>query len=157
MILERVALPREPATPRRARHYLEPRLLSLGMPPEDTDELLVAVGEAVTNAVVHGGGDERQDGITIELIARGDRVAVAVTSARGHWPVPQATLPVDPGAIGGRGLFVMRYLTDSIRIQQTPRGTTVYLTRRVRANRERPGGKPPPYPAPMLHGPRRTA
>lgn len=152
-VLERVTLPREATTPRRARHYLTPRLYSLGMPGEAVDELLVAVGEAVTNAVIHGGRSASQvvsrdgavsgpdaegatatetDAVMIEMITRGDRVVVAITSPNTQWHVPEAKLPPDPLAGSGRGLFVMRTFADSVRIEQNRRGTTVYLIRRVR-------------------------
>lgn len=151
-LLERVTLPREPATPRRARHYLAPRLYRLGMHPEAVDELLLAVGEAVTNAVVHGGvgltpADPRQaegggppavtipDVVMVELITRDDYVVIAVTSPSERWRVPTGELPSDPEAPGGRGLFLMRQFTDALRIEQGRRGTTVYLIRRVRPGR----------------------
>src|SRR5579859_958594 len=144
-LMERITLPREAATPRRARHYLAPRLGQLGMPPDAAQELLVAVGEAVTNAVIHGGphasGTVSRDGVVsgagnaaaavtqtdavmVELLARGDRVAVAITSASLHWHVPEAKLPADPLSSTGRGLYVMRQFSDSVRIEQDRRGTT---------------------------------
>lgn len=172
--MERVLLPRDPRTPRRARQYLAPRLSRLGMPPEAAEELLVAVGEAVTNAVLHGaGGDSpaagngRQPGsmlpaagafprrkkaapasrrsgaaaatassvaadvVMVELLAHGDRVAVAVTSPSSRWRVPRPDCP-EPIADFGRGLYLMRHLADSVRIEQGRRGTTVYLIRRLR-------------------------
>jgi anti-sigma regulatory factor (Ser/Thr protein kinase) len=153
-MMERITLPREPTTPRRARHYLAPRLYALGMPGEAVDELLIAVGEAVTNAVIHGGrsatpivsrdgavsdphpdgadGVTETDNVMLELIPRGDRVAVAITSASTRWRVPEAELPANPLAETGRGLFVMRHFADSVRIEQSRRGTTVYLIRRLR-------------------------
>jgi len=136
--MERVLLPRDPGTPRRARQYLAPRLSRLGMPPEAAEELLVAVGEAVTNAVLHGArpaesprqpaegprggttGPRRGarapalsvragDVVMVELLAHGDRVAVAVTSPGGRWRVPPIERP-DPIADRGRGLYLMRHL-----------------------------------------------
>lgn len=157
--MERVALPREVTAPRRARHYLAPRLSGLGMPPRAAAELLVAVGEAVTNAVLYGGSAARaavsqdnpitsgnpalsapqpdartteSDAIMLELVARGDRVAVAVTSSGTRWRVPAPRLPADPLSSGGRGLYLMREFTDAVRINQNRRGTTVYLIRRLR-------------------------
>jgi anti-sigma regulatory factor (Ser/Thr protein kinase) len=158
--MERVTLPREEETPRRARHYLAPRLARLGMPPRAADELLVAVGEAVTNAILHGGPlppDARPAGgvIMIELMARGDRVAVAVTSPGARWHVPRPQLPDDPTTTGGRGLYVMRTLTDFVRIQQSRQGgtvyTTVYLVSWLRSGGSDPGRRPRPGATPSGH------
>lgn len=177
LAMERVTLPREPATPRRARHYLAPRLLSLGMPPQAAAELLVAVGEAVTNAVIHGGrgatatisrdgtvsdGGNPEASITetdvvvLELIARGDRVAVAVTNSSAHWHVPAAKLPADPHVETGRGLYVMRQFVDSIRIEQSRTGTTVYLIRRLRPDPPESDARPQRHPAATSNGHRRA-
>jgi anti-sigma regulatory factor (Ser/Thr protein kinase) len=133
------------------------------MPPDAAEELLVAVGEAVTNAVLHGGRQalsrnegndagrtrrsatplraagaatrrrlsaEPSDVVMVELLAHGDRVAVAVTSPSARWRVPQVG-PPEPIADRGRGLYLMRHLADSVRVEQGRRGTTVYLIRRL--------------------------
>jgi len=161
-VLERVTLPRETQTPRRARHYLAPRLCSLGMAQDAADELLVAVGEAVTNAVIHGGASAlpaagpAEDVIMLELMARGDRVVVAVTGPGRRWHVPEPRLPEDPSMSGGRGLYLMRYLADTVRIQQSRRGTTVYLIRRVRSARSGSDPRPRPNPGATSPGHRRA-
>jgi anti-sigma regulatory factor (Ser/Thr protein kinase) len=152
--MERITLPREAATPRRARHYLAPRLDRLGMPSAAAAELLIAVGEAVANAVLYGApaalpfppasGDT--DVVLIELMTRGDRVAVAVTNRSAHWRVPPAALPDDPLASRGRGLYLMRRFADSVRIAQNRRGTTVYLIRRLRPDAAPRDATPPPRP-----------
>jgi anti-sigma regulatory factor (Ser/Thr protein kinase) len=67
----------------------------------------------------------------VELLAHGDRVAVAVTSPSDRWRVPPVECP-EPTADHGRGLYLMRHLADSVRIEQGRRGTTVYLIRRLR-------------------------
>jgi anti-sigma regulatory factor (Ser/Thr protein kinase) len=147
------------------------------MPPEAVDELLVAVGEAVTNAVIHGGsratgpisrdgvvsgtGDmeaavTETDAVMLELMARGDRVVVAVTSPSPRWHVPEAKLPADPLAGTGRGLYVMQQFADSVRIEQDRRGTTVYLIRRLRQDGIGSDATPLARPAAMSPGRRRA-
>jgi anti-sigma regulatory factor (Ser/Thr protein kinase) len=126
------------------------------MPRDAAEELLVAVGEAVTNAVLHGAPErphqprmrttapvrlrtpaarrslsaESSDVVMVELLTHGDRVAVAVTSPSARWRVPQVGRP-EPIADRGRGLYLMRHLADSVRVEQGRRGTTVYLIRRL--------------------------
>lgn len=147
------------------------------MPAEAVDELLVAVGEAVTNAVIHGGrrasavvsrdgavseadagesGATETDAVMVELVARGDRVAVAITSPGPHWHVPEAKLPDDPLAGTGRGLYVMRRFADSVRIEQSGRGTTVYLIRRLRPDATGSDARPRTHPEPTSNGHRRA-
>lgn len=59
-----LTLPRVPTAPRDTRRYLRPRLRALGFSEEATDEVLVAVSEAVTNAVLHGGRERRAPAAT---------------------------------------------------------------------------------------------
>jgi anti-sigma regulatory factor (Ser/Thr protein kinase) len=128
--LATLTLPRLPIAPGQARRYLGPRLHDLGFSDDKSLEILVAVGEAVTNAVVHGGPDTHTrdaDELRVRLEVRGSDLVIAVTSPRTGW----RTLPParsDPLARGGRGLLMIQNLTDAWRVEQGGGGTTVYLT-----------------------------
>lgn len=123
-------LPRLPTAPGHARRYLRPRFTAMGFSKGKIEEMLVAVGEAVTNAVVHGGPDAQvaeTDAVTVQLVIRNSDLTIAVTSPRVGWSAsPQAG--ADLMAESGRGLLMMQNLTDALRMRQGAEGTTVYLT-----------------------------
>lgn len=105
----------------------------MGFSEGKVEEMLVAVGEAVTNAVVHGapnGETAEMDAVTIHLVVRNSDITIAVTSPRTGWkasPRPRADLMAERG----RGLLMIQSLTDTWRVRQGAGGTTVYLTWRL--------------------------
>ncbi|MDY7101522.1 MAG: SpoIIE family protein phosphatase [Actinomycetota bacterium] len=108
----------EPRSVGQVRHRIREHVESRMTMDEDTlSGLLVAVSEAVTNAVEH----RRTDGDVIAVSAQVDGARIEITvSDQGVWrpPVPQATR--------GFGLSIMRALTD-VTVDPTPRGTTVTM------------------------------
>ena len=120
-------IPATMASVRELRSGLRSWLNGVFVEQEQIDDVLVAVGEAVTNAVEHG---HRFDGRDIDVTAR--RLAPAlyrfVISDRGSWRAPQAS-----EGLRGRGLGLMRNLVDTVEVDPGPSGTVVTLTTAVHA------------------------
>ncbi len=141
-------LPRLPTAPGHARRYLRPRFTAMGYSKSKIEEMLVAVGEAVTNAVVHGGPEAQvaeEDAVTVQVVIRDSDLTIAVTSPRTGWRASRHER-ADLMADGGRGLLMIENLTDAWKMRQGTEGTTVYLTwrlPRLRVRSEGPGGRPP--------------
>ncbi|HLJ58413.1 MAG TPA: ATP-binding protein [bacterium] len=126
---------RRSTAPREARWRIRPRLRELGYPDDVVDELLVAVGEAMTNAVLYGApGPDSQAADDIAVTLRTDAAfcVIEVTSPKTGWAVNLATCP-GPMAPNGRGLFVIDRFTDAWKVTQGPGGTTISLSRRLPA------------------------
>jgi len=102
-----------PADARRWAEWLAPFLSRTA-----TGDLRVAISELVTNAVLHAGLVEEQP---IHLTARvfPDRVSVEVCDCgSGFAAIPPPAVPA-PGAMGGRGLFIVQRLTERLMIDGT--------------------------------------
>jgi anti-sigma regulatory factor (Ser/Thr protein kinase) len=140
----RLHLPVHPSTPGEVRRQLRRWLDALGWPREHAEDLLLAVDEAVSNAVEHAYPDPipaqtHRDGPRVELCvsdttATDDthRVVVSVTD-QGRWK-PRA---VSPGS-RGRGLQMMRALAESLDVTATGSGTRVtMISRAVQISRRR--------------------
>jgi len=128
-------LPRRSTAPREARRRIRTRLRELGYPDDAVDELLVAVGEAMTNAVLYGAprpGSPAADEITVTLRRDAASCVIEVTSPHTDWTVNPAMCP-DPMAPNGRGLFIIDRFTDAWTVTQGPAGTTISLSRRLPA------------------------
>ncbi|MGH3835258.1 MAG: ATP-binding protein, partial [Pseudonocardiaceae bacterium] len=97
-------------------------LSAVGAEPRAAADLLVAVGEACTNAVEHaygpGGGTVR---VHLELQLPDVLVTVRDT---GRWRPPR-----NEGR--GRGTLFMRNCSDDLRIDHGPTGTCVVIRRRL--------------------------
>jgi anti-sigma regulatory factor (Ser/Thr protein kinase) len=106
------------------RHDLARWLAALGWPAGDTEDLVLAVNEAVTNAVEHGCA-QRCEGVTVSAATRlgpgVHRVEAAVRDC-GSWDGGLC-----PERNRGFGMPMMRALTAELRFDRSANGTTAYL------------------------------
>jgi serine/threonine-protein kinase RsbW len=96
--------------------------------PDKQCSILISLTEAVTNAIVHG--NCRQESKTVEVKTRKDRdrIALRVTDQGTGFDydnLPDPTAPENLCKCGGRGVFLMRQLSDNIRFFNN--GSTVEM------------------------------
>jgi len=123
------AVEARPAQYIEGRHRLRAWLQSLGIDPRTQHDVLVAVGEAVMNAIEHGG---RELGVhhvvTTEAFADEGQVVVTVNDC-GQWNLDTTrSRRLDTR---GRGLTLMYGLMDHVEIRRSRNGTQVVLTHRL--------------------------
>lgn len=99
-----------------AAEFVEALLRAEEWSDADTTRVVLATSEAAANAVEHAGGDELTVGCRL-----GDAVAVVSIVDGGPGPDPaaleRATLPSDPMATSGRGLHILRQLSDAASVR----------------------------------------
>jgi len=91
------------------------------IPPEKHDNILVSLTEAVTNAVVHGNQSDCKKSVSICLSRKQDALAIRVSDeGPGFDPggVPDPTSAELLECCGGRGLYLMRRLSDECRFER---------------------------------------
>ena len=128
-----LVVPNEPARISDVRSFVASFLADLRAPVESSQEMLLAVGEAVANACRHGRKPEGRSEIRVRCSADDEIVSVTVSDeGPGFDPssVQRDELP-DRFASGGRGLFLMSQLVDSVAFESSSDGTTVTLARRM--------------------------
>jgi anti-sigma regulatory factor (Ser/Thr protein kinase) len=99
-------------------------LVALGAGPTEREELILAVNEAAANAVEHAYGLEEAV-FTVDGRLDGETVVIRVRDS-GEWQ--QQPTPSDRG----RGLGIMRSLTDDVQVEHEESGTEIVLWRRLR-------------------------
>ncbi|MFI6217656.1 ATP-binding protein [Nocardia brasiliensis] len=108
------------------RNALRDWLSRSAMTADQQMDVVLAVGEACTNAVEHG---HRGDGATIRLRALIAANVLRVTVRdTGCWRPPVD----DPASFRGHGVAMMRALMDSVRVCPGDSGTVVEMDVRVR-------------------------
>jgi anti-sigma regulatory factor (Ser/Thr protein kinase) len=116
------------------RHAAE-RVLD-GIPDEVASDVLLALGEAVANAIRHGSGGGRP--IQVAVLVGDGWIEMSV---RDQGPTAQPPkLPSDPPAplaLGGRGLWMILQLVDEVHLSRAGTGTLLSLRRRI-AHQPRP-------------------
>jgi serine/threonine-protein kinase RsbW len=108
-------LPRQAESVSVARQALDRVLTTFGVRRDCRDEIALAVSEACSNAVRHA------DGVGVyELAAESDDQACVITVNDGGPGVPAARPAAMPGtdAQSGRGLALMRLLTDRVELRR---------------------------------------
>ncbi|WP_410586444.1 SpoIIE family protein phosphatase [Amycolatopsis sp. lyj-23] len=110
------------------RQALRGWLERCGLDAEQIQNLLVATGEAVANAIEHGHRDTPGGAIRLDATAFVDQLHVTITDT-GTWK------PAQPSANSrrGRGMTLMRELVSEVSVHPTAGGTTVHLHARITA------------------------
>ena len=104
----------------RLRHWLKSMDVARG---RELD-ILLATGEAVTNAIEHGSQSEPRKTVSVEAFVRQQTIAVTVSDT-GRW-VGDSSASLRSRR-RGRGLTLMGGLADQVETLRTPAGTRVTL------------------------------
>jgi serine/threonine-protein kinase RsbW len=110
------------------RHAAE-RVLG-GVPGEAASDALLALGEAVANAIRHGSGGGRPIHVAVRVADGWIEMSVKDHGPTAHPP----QLPSDPPAplaLGGRGLWMILQLVDEVHLSRAGAGTLLSLRRRI--------------------------
>jgi serine phosphatase RsbU (regulator of sigma subunit)/anti-sigma regulatory factor (Ser/Thr protein kinase) len=108
----------------RVRERLREWLDGRGLAPDDQLAILVAVGEACTNAIEHAYGNEGRNLFRVEACCRNGYVLCCVTDS-GAWKDNAMR------TARGNGVTIMNELMDDVTIERRPNGTAVTLTYRL--------------------------
>ena len=124
-------VPPEPRAARAIRDSVARFARSQGVGDDDLDHFLTALGEAIANAIEHGGNVGNLP-IHVEVrVGQGRIMATVQDNGRGFEPnsISEPPLP-DPVAERGRGLPIIRRCSDIFALTSSPgKGTAVVLGR----------------------------
>jgi len=95
------------------------------IPSGVVDDVVLAVSEAATNAILYGSADAQPVTVTVRVYSGWIEATIR---DRGRPSAPR-TAPVT--SLGGRGLWLIGQLVDELRLARARPGTLVTLRRRV--------------------------
>lgn len=96
--------------------------------PDIYGNILITLTEAVNNAIIHGNSNDESKTVKIKLQRNDNYLAVSVSDEGGgfdYQDVPDPTAPENLLQVGGRGVFLMRQLSDGIHFHNN--GATVEM------------------------------
>ncbi|WP_428340290.1 SpoIIE family protein phosphatase [Mycobacterium sp.] len=108
------------------RNTLRDWLIDADVNSDQTHDVLIAAGEAVSNSIEHGHRDRRGGVITLRATASADLVRLSIVDS-GSWKPPQSA----DQHHRGRGIKLMQALMQDVTIHPETDGTTVHLTARI--------------------------
>lgn len=106
---------------RRIEEFIESVAPLYAIGKETYGEVLVAVMEAVNNAINHGNKRDESKVVEVCFEKEGDTLIVTVSDeGTGFRPelIPDPTKPENIEKISGRGVFLMRSLSDGIEFNE---------------------------------------
>jgi PAS domain S-box-containing protein len=109
------------------RHQLAAWMRAATIPDDRVADIVLAVNEACANSIEHGYRGRKPGKVRVEGENDGARVHLRVIDS-GTWK----PAPADPG-VRGRGLLLIRAVTDWLEMECTPTGTTVDMSFRLPA------------------------
>lgn len=115
-----VVVPPLPESVKAARDWAREQLTGWKVRDEDQYSVVTGVSELITNAVLHAGTESH---LSMDLDSGLLAVTVADSGNRGH---PQLT-GADTSAVRGRGLSLVRALSDAFGAHRTSAGSTVWF------------------------------
>jgi anti-sigma regulatory factor (Ser/Thr protein kinase) len=111
---------------KRVRTFASEIAADAGLPAERTDDLVIAVNEAATNSVRHGGGG----GVFRIWRDPGEIVCEIRDAGRIDQPLVGRRRP-ERGAPGGHGLWIANQMCDLVQVRARRGGTVVRLRMRL--------------------------
>lgn len=93
----------------------------LGIPDEVYGKILISTVEAVNNAILHGNKGDSKKMVKVDFTADGNVLNVTVTDEGEGFEYSNLPDPTDPKNIEnlhGRGVFLMRNLSDAIEFNE---------------------------------------
>jgi signal transduction histidine kinase/DNA-binding NarL/FixJ family response regulator len=118
-------LPAVPAKIPEARYRLRDWLTGVAVDRRREADILLATGEAVSNAIEHGSAGDSLRTISIEAFVR-DHTITATVSDTGRWSGDSSAS--QRSLRGGRGLTMINGLADHVKTVRTAHGTRITLT-----------------------------
>jgi len=110
----------------RMRHEARTWLAGLELDQDARERVLIAVSEAVENAIEHAYPSDAEGTVELTLWCEADSVNVRVTD-HGTWSGGSEPVADGSHAARGRGFVLMQRSVDSVAIRHTRSGTTVAL------------------------------
>ncbi len=100
--------------------------------PEIYGNILISLTEAVTNAIVHGNDSDKNKKVIVNMLKKEKNITFKVTDEGGGFDfstLPDPTSPQNLMKIGGRGVFMMKQLSDLVVFSDN--GSTVEMQFKV--------------------------
>lgn len=110
--------------------YLDKALDGLNISSEKYNNILLAITEAVNNAIIHGNKNDIKKEIGLEFIITDDFIKIVVTDEGEGFDlekVPDPTLPENLLSEHGRGIFIIKHFVDELKFEKIPNGNSIIL------------------------------
>lgn len=127
--IESISFPSDVQQLSKAESLVDKVCQTLAVKEDDYGKVLIAVTEAVINAIIHGNGNDVSKTVKIRVVDSSDSFSIEVLDHGVGFDfnnLPDPTAPENLEKENGRGIFLMRSLADSVEFENN--GRLVVLT-----------------------------
>ena len=117
--------------------YLNERMLRLGLVQPEESELIIALDEAIVNAIKHGNKCDTSKSVTITAEFTAEATRFIIADEGPGFKLCNVPDPTDPCRLlepNGRGLYLINHIMDEVRFNEA--GNLLMMVKRV-ARREK--------------------
>lgn len=111
-------------------NYLDEALKGVNLSYDKYNNILLAITEAVNNAIIHGNKNDITKSIDLEFVLTDEYLKIIVTDEGPGFDldkIPDPTLPENLLCEHGRGVFIIKHFVDEIKVAKSPKGNSVIL------------------------------
>lgn len=130
--IQMIKLASEPKNVSRIEKFVQRVLADLKLSDEVFANILISVTEAVTNAITHGNQSDKSKMVHVAHSRKNQFLVFKITDeGKGfdYQNLPDPTTPDNLLKLGGRGVFLMRQLSDQVSFSNN--GSTVEILFRI--------------------------
>ena len=112
-----LTLTSNPKNVSRIEPFIETVIKKYSISPDLYGNILISVTEAVTNAILHGNNADKSKNVCIKCHKKTNQLAIQVSDEGPGFDydnLPDPTSPENLLKIGGRGVFLMKQLSDNV-------------------------------------------
>ncbi len=127
MRLFTLSLALEPASATALRSQVRSALAESGVPAETIEQIVLAAGEALSNAILHSRQTRGHVRVTLSVFE--SRVYLTISDRGRGFDEEQVRVDADNGQ--GLGLTLLHGLMDEVLLDSTEQGTSIRLVKRI--------------------------
>ncbi len=105
----------------------------MGVPEDDEVDLMIAVMEAVNNAILHGNAENADKKVHMKIETNASEITIWVQDEGAGFEPDRVPSPLTPQNVlntSGRGLLMMRAFMDDVKVFPSKQGTLIKMTKR---------------------------
>jgi serine/threonine-protein kinase RsbW len=124
----------DPANLLYVEEFINEFTQNLNLTDDQQSNLLLAMTEATTNAIIHANKSDASKKVQIKVDVSEDKLVISIKDeGKGFDPnkIPDPTQPENLMKDSGRGLYLMRIYMDELKYNLTPEGTETVLVMNI--------------------------
>jgi serine/threonine-protein kinase RsbW len=132
IVIEKLSVPSDLASLSIVESLIDRVCGSLGVHEDAYGNILIAVTEAVNNAVIHGNQFDSSADIDVEVLDIDDRLCFTIKDKGNGFDfenLPDPTAPENIEKENGRGIFLIKNLADDLVFDEGGRVVNIFFNR----------------------------